>query len=167
MLESRRLRLRKVLVADAGSITDLCFYDGVAASNEQEAAVVLERIERDYLRGESLHWGICLEGGEGIVGTCGFYRGFEDNTGEVGYVLQAGSRGQGIMTEALELVVSFGFEALGLDRIVAHTSHGNERSIAVLRRVGFDPVPTDFTSPPAGPVTGEVTYALDRSRRSR
>ncbi len=113
-------------------------YDGIPAETDGEAAAVLQRIEEDYLRGEAVHWGICAAGSPGlVVGTCGFYRGFNGQVGEIGYVLGEGSRGQGFMTESVRLVVGFGFDVMKLAKVVAFTEAANLSSIAVLRRCGF------------------------------
>jgi [ribosomal protein S5]-alanine N-acetyltransferase len=96
---------------------------------------MLEQIDLDYQRGETVHWGIEIAGG--IAGTCGFYRGFAAATGEVGYVLKADFRGLGIMTAAMRPVLAFGFEHIGLRTINAFTDHDNLASQAVLTRLGF------------------------------
>lgn len=91
----------------------------------------------DFARGETVHWGICGRDGREILGTCGYYRGFADNTGEIGYILSDAHRGQGIMTEAVRLVVEFGFRVMKLSRIIAITDPEKAGSIAVLERAGF------------------------------
>jgi RimJ/RimL family protein N-acetyltransferase len=65
---------------------------------------MLEQIDLDYRRGETVHWGIEID--RQIAGTCGFYRGFANAVGEVGYVLRADFRGRGIMTAAMHAVLT-------------------------------------------------------------
>lgn len=142
-LANDRVRLRAVVAADAPSIVEISFYDGVAAASETDALTMLAWIEADRARGESLHWGICLAGGDEVVGTIGFYRGFGGDVGEVGYVLRPAVRGRGIMTRALELVVHDGLSRLGLSAVVARTDPTNQPSIALLRRAGFREVPSE------------------------
>lgn len=137
------LILRKVLPSDAVHIREISFYNGVAAATANEAAEMIDRIDQDMARGESLHWGICLEGSNEIVGTCGFYRGFEAGEGEIGYVLMDRYRGRGLMTTAVRLIVEYGFQTLGLVAIVASTEPSNERSASLLKRVGFSEVDGD------------------------
>jgi [ribosomal protein S5]-alanine N-acetyltransferase len=141
-LANDRVRLRAVGPADAPSIVEISFYDGVPAASEVDALAMLATIEADRARGESLHWGICLPGSDEVVGTIGYYRGFDGDVGEVGYVMRRAFRGRGIMTRALELVADYGLSRLGLDRVVAHTAPTNAPSIAVLRRAGFTEVPS-------------------------
>ncbi|MBW2195777.1 MAG: GNAT family N-acetyltransferase, partial [Deltaproteobacteria bacterium] len=79
-----------------------------------------------------------------LVGTCGYYRGFAENSGEIGYLLNSSYRGFGIMTEAIKLIVAFGFERLKLNTIIAYTNLSNPASLAVLKRVGFTKVNSDL-----------------------
>lgn len=145
-LRSERVLLRQLESRDLGAIVDISFYDGVRATDENEAAAMLRKIEQDCARGESIHWGICLRSadnpGDAVVGTCGFYRGFPDSVGEIGYILREPYRGRGIMRSAIELVVTFGFEQLKLSSIVAFTDPDNAASISVLQRSGFVATPS-------------------------
>jgi [ribosomal protein S5]-alanine N-acetyltransferase len=136
------VRLRRITAADVPSILAISAYDGVAATDEAEALDMLRRIDTDQARGDCLHWGICLTGSEGVVGTCGYYRGFDLGVGELGYVLQESHRGCGLMTRALGLVIAYGLRELRLRGVVAYTAAGNHASQAVLARLGFRRVPT-------------------------
>ena len=107
LLSNEGLILRRVVRSDASAIQEISYYDGVAAATAEEAAVMLEQIERDYVQGDSVHWGICVRGSDVVVGTCGFYRGYPGNVGEIGYILREAYRGRGIMTAALRQVVAF------------------------------------------------------------
>jgi ribosomal-protein-alanine N-acetyltransferase len=55
----------------------------------------------------------------------------------LGYCLDAQAVGQGVMTEALRAVVAHAFGPMRLHRIAAGHAPENERSAAVLRRLGF------------------------------
>jgi ribosomal-protein-alanine N-acetyltransferase len=137
------LILRRVVPSDASAIQEISYYDGIAAATSDEAVGMLEQIEKDYARGDSIHWGICVRGSDEVVGTCGFYRGYPGNIGEVGYILREAYRGRGIMTAALRQVIAFGLEELALDGIIAFTDPSNVASIGVLQRLGMREVPSD------------------------
>lgn len=156
VLQSERLLLRGIDEADAGSIVEFTTYDGVPARDEPQALEFLERIRADAANGETLHWGICNRRGTEVMGTCGFYRGFPDNCGEIGYILGSPYRGRGFMAEAVGLIVDFGFRTLKLSRVIAMTSPENAASIAVLERAGFHRAK-------AGP--GELTFATRPTQR--
>jgi len=59
---------------------------------------------------------------------------------EVGYWLWAPARGRGVTTRAVRLLVTWAFETLDLGVVRAGTLWDNDRSGAVLRRVGFEEV---------------------------
>lgn len=56
---------------------------------------------------------------------------------ELGFGLDQGYEGKGLMTEALEAVCEYAFGTLGLHRLQAYHLPENRRSAAVLARVGF------------------------------
>ncbi|WP_409366949.1 GNAT family N-acetyltransferase [Lysinibacillus sp. 38-6] len=55
----------------------------------------------------------------------------------VGYAMDEIYVGKGIVTEAVELVVQFAFEQIGLHRVEAYVSTENSASIRVLEKSGF------------------------------
>jgi len=55
----------------------------------------------------------------------------------LGYALAQREQGKGLMHEALTLLLRFGFAELNLHRIMANFIPTNERSRAVLERLGF------------------------------
>ena len=160
-LRSERLLLRAPTAQDAPALLEISYYDGVRAANVGEARCMLERIGADVARGESLHWGLCLRESGEMIGTCGFYRGHPDGSGELGYVLKAAFRGQGYMSEALGAVIACGFETLHLERIVAYTGADNRASVAVLERLAFEQVEPAVTGTSARAAADTlVTFAL-------
>ena len=55
----------------------------------------------------------------------------------LGYHLDHAATGQGLMTEALQRVIRYAFDELKLHRLMANYVPTNERSAALLRRLGF------------------------------
>jgi ribosomal-protein-alanine N-acetyltransferase len=55
----------------------------------------------------------------------------------LGYKLDQTLQGRGYMREALEAVLGFAFDTWGLHRVMANHLPTNERSAALLRRLGF------------------------------
>jgi ribosomal-protein-alanine N-acetyltransferase len=83
---------------------------------------------------------------------------------EVGWRLAREAWGRGIATEAARASLEFGFGQLGLREIVSFTTAGNERSRAVMERLGMvrDPA-EDFLHPalePGHPLAPHVLYRL-------
>lgn len=56
----------------------------------------------------------------------------------LGYKMDKDYINQGYMTEAVEAVVIYGFETLGLHRIEANVMPRNARSLRVLEKCGFE-----------------------------
>lgn len=56
---------------------------------------------------------------------------------EVGWRLAVDAWGHGFASEAARAALQFGFEQLGLTEIVSFTARQNERSQAVMRRIGM------------------------------
>lgn len=121
-------------------IVSISFYDGVQASTIHEAIEMNERIKKDYCDGNSIHWAICENNTKKIIGTCGFYRGFTNETGEIGCVLLPEFQGKGFMTSALMLVIQFGINKIGLSKICAITSVENLKAILLLNRLKFEKI---------------------------
>lgn len=136
-LATPRLLLRDARSSDAGPLLEVTYYDGRAAADVPAAAEVLRRIRADQDAGETLHWVICRREDGAPIGTVGFYRGFAGGAGELGYVLASAHRGRGLAGEAAAAACAYGFENLGLERIVAWTEPGNTASRRLLERLGF------------------------------
>jgi RimJ/RimL family protein N-acetyltransferase len=84
---------------------------------------------------------------------------------EIGWRLARSAWGHGYATEAATAVVDYGFSTLGLNEILAITTLGNERSQAVMRRLGMTHDPAgNFDDPdtPAGPLQRSVLFRLRR-----
>jgi ribosomal-protein-alanine N-acetyltransferase len=61
----------------------------------------------------------------------------EQGQASVGWLLGCKYRGQGIATEAVKALVTFGFESMGLHRIYARTGSRNVRSWRLMERIGM------------------------------
>jgi len=76
------------------------------------------------------------------IGFCGLANAdFEENQKaeyvEIGWRLAPQYWGKGYATEAAKRLLAFGFEELQLDEIVSFTVKGNEKSSAVMERIGM------------------------------
>lgn len=131
------ITLRQVRKSDLPELLEISFYDGKKAESIQDALEMQERIEADYLNGASIHWGIVDSKTQEIVGTCGYYRGFENAIGELGCILRPQFQGKGYMKAALRGAIRFGQKNLGLDQIVAITTRENTRAIKLLESLNF------------------------------
>lgn len=82
----------------------------------------------------------------------------------IGWHLATDTWGQGYAAEGAAVVLDYTFDTLGLPEVVAHTTKRNERSEAVMRRLGMTHDPTDdFDAPwypPGHPNRRFVLYRL-------
>ena len=136
-LTGDKVSLRQIQSSDIEDIIEISFYDAIQATTLQQAIEMQDRINEDYMNGDSIHWGIAENKTNKIVGTCGYYRGLDKGTGELGCVLLPQYRGQGFMTPAMQLAVEFGLKQIGLKRIVAITTQQNNKAIQLLERLNF------------------------------
>ena len=129
--------LRQVQTEDIKDLVEISFYDSRPALTIEDAIAMQERINLDYQNGSSIHWGIADKQTNEIIGTLGYYRGFDKGIGELGCVLRPGFRRQGFMTTAMKLATEFGLNAIGLNKIIAITTKQNDKAIKLLERLNF------------------------------
>ena len=151
-LLSEEITLRQILVADIPAITGISYYDGKLAATVEQAQQMQDKINQDYLNGNSIHWGITDKTTNNIVGTCGYYRGFDTGAGEIGCVLLPQFRGKGFMTKAIKLTIDYGKNTMHLKRVFAITTPQNMKAIQLLSRLGFVKV--------ANPNQGQIQFNL-------
>lgn len=137
IIKDDKISLRQIMPTDIEDIVEISFYDTIQATTFEMAIVMQERIDQDIRDGNSIHWGIIDHSTNKIVGTCGYYRGLDKGEGELGCVLLPQFRGQGFMTNAMQLAIDFGLNNLGLKRIWVITSNENIKAIKLLERLKF------------------------------
>ncbi len=92
-----------------------------------------------YRKRRGFRWIITLKGEGRPIGTLGYYKwspaaGYQ---AEMGYDLAKEYWGRGIMSEAMNAVIDFGFEKMGLNRIEVFIMPRNKRSIRMIKHLGF------------------------------
>ena len=145
-LETDRLRLRGWRKNDLQPFAALCadqrvmkYYPAVLST--EQSADFIER-QRRSLEENGFGW-FALESKSvgGLIGYAGLSRvGFTaafTPAVEIGWRLAFPAWGRGYATEAALGCLDFGFSKLGLTEIVAFTTRGNRRSIAVMERIGM------------------------------
>lgn len=80
-------------------------------------------------------WAITESGGEAL-GRIGLFVERE-GVADVGVIMRREATGRGLASKALNLVVAFGFEKLGLHRIGADIDPDNTSSLSLFLRAGF------------------------------
>ena len=95
----------------------------------------IERSRERVLKQESYNFMIFQ--GKKMIGGVGLSE-FNNKSCQVGYWLGKKYWGNGFATEALKSILDFGFHQLNLDKIYAAYKIGNEGSIRVLTKCGFE-----------------------------
>lgn len=145
MLEGGRIRLRKILPTDADDMFEYASRPDVTEFllwNPHESSVYtsqyLAYVQRQYKSGQFFDWAVELKKSGKMIGTCGFVSiDMSNRKAEIGYVINPNYRGQGYADEALGLVMRFGFEKLGLNRIETRYMVGNDASRRVMEKCGM------------------------------
>lgn len=145
-IETARLILKEITLNDVdfyfhhfnnSKIVEGCCFPG---PKDLEAA--REELERYcvslFRENRGVRWGITMKGDVKLIGTCGFYNWVKQaKRAEIGYDLDPAWWGRGIMTEALDAVLGYGFESFELNRIQAIVDSKNVRSLELVHRLGF------------------------------
>lgn len=98
----------------------------------------IKRYEKQRLELDEITWGICLKGTNELIGTC-CLGNFDERAkrSEIGYALKEKSWNQGFATEAIKVVLDYGFHQIKLNRIEATITPGNDASVRVLEKLNF------------------------------
>ena len=144
-LSTDRLRIRPFEMGDAEALYAFWadaevrryLWDGKILPLESVRGIILQSIE-DFDRHGYGFFSLDLKATAPIVvGFCGFRR-FEDGEQiELLYGILPEHWGEGFVTEAARVVLRYGFESAGIERIVAATDTPNQRSVRVMQRLGM------------------------------
>jgi len=114
-------------------------YKFINRDPSREAALgFMKRVKEANSTRKSYYWVIRYKEQQRLLGTICLWNFSEDRLiAEIGYELLPTYHGNGVMNEALQIVVDFGFQHLELKRIEAYTNFENERSIHLLKKNNF------------------------------
>ncbi len=128
--------LDSMWVGIEASLPELRLWMAWARGEKDDTKRFLERARDAWRKDDAFPFTIFL-GGD-AVGTVGLNR-FDPllSMGEVGYWLRSDLAGQGLMTEAVVLLVDWAFDQLKLHRLELHAATENHASIRVAEKVGF------------------------------
>ncbi len=145
ILETDRLLLRTFTLADAPLIYELNVdpevtrYTGDPVKDMAHARQVLEEtILPQYALYNHGRWAVHVKPGLEFIGWCGLKnRPERDGEIDLGYRFMKSAWGKGYATEAAFACLKYGFEKLGLGRIVGRAMPGNIGSLKVLEKCGM------------------------------
>lgn len=147
-LQTPRLVLREIMPEDDDAVFRLRadvevtrYNTGRPYTHLDQARDLIDDIRRGFDDRRELRWAITLKAEpqpRRLIGMCGYNFWLrQDRRASIGYDLLRSYWGKGIMTEALDAVLAFGFSRMDLNRIEADVSTENIASRRVLEKLGF------------------------------
>lgn len=147
-LISERLFMRNIQESDCDTILFLRSDKAVnkfiqrpehrEVKNKSDALKFIKELNENITNNKSIAWGITFKNDPQIIGTICLWNFSKNNrVAEVGYDLNPEFHGIGIMSEALKMIIYFGFNELKLEKIEAYTHRENESSKRLLGKNGF------------------------------
>lgn len=172
-LATKRLWLRQITNKDLDEFfilkSDerlLKHYDAKAKTYDG-ARQKLQDLSDDITKNESITWGITLKNENKLIGSiCLWNISEEQSKAEIGYELMYDWQGKGIMQEAIEVVINYGFHSMKLQLIEALPNPSHAKSIKLLERNNFIKG-TNFTEVDCydGKTLERVFYSLKNSNK--
>lgn len=145
IIETERLVLRQITNDDVNEIFELRsnpetmkYIPRPLVKTIEDALEHIATIEEKIVLNEGINWGITLKGNDRLFGIIGFYRMQPENfRSEIGYMLLPEFHGKGIITEAVQRLITYGFDDLKLHSIEAVIDPENFASEKVLQKCNF------------------------------
>jgi ribosomal-protein-serine acetyltransferase len=101
----------------------------------EDVLAFVQMARRDFQKPDALHLLIFRKGK--IAGGCGLILNERSNLGEIGYWIDAGLEGKGIVSDCCRALIGHAFRELNLNRVQIRCAPGNGRSGAVAKRLGL------------------------------
>jgi [ribosomal protein S5]-alanine N-acetyltransferase len=144
-LESDRLLLRQITNDDANEIFALRsnvetmkYIPRPLVTTNEEALEHIKMIQDKLEKNEGINWAITLKGNPKLIGIIGHYRiRWEHFRSEIGYMLLGEYHGKGITTEAIQMLVDYGFNKMNMHSLEGIIDPANTASERVLEKNGF------------------------------
>lgn len=144
-LETERLMLRKIQSEDVVPVfecwmqdKDVSRYMWWKASDDIDEAKAFVLFELGNLDNDMWNrWIIVVKDTKEIIGTCLIFWNEEDRHFDISYNLGKKYWGRGYITEAMERVLRYGSEVLGIKEVVTLCARENKASARVLEKLGF------------------------------
>lgn len=144
-LESERLIFRKVTSSDAEEIfkiysdPEVAKYDWyIPITTKENALSIINRYRREFQDKEEITWGVARKSDNKIIGYCNLGTFNDDSLRcEIGYGFNRDEWNKGYASEAIKVLVKFGFEIMNFNRIEATVTFGNDASIKALKKANF------------------------------
>lgn len=142
-IETDNLILREIMPEDRDAVFAIFsddevtrYYDLATMRKRKEADELIDFFDERFASESMIRWGITRKGEDLVIGTCGYVL-LHRHRGEIGYDLRRNEWGKGVMAEALDAIIDFGFSAMDLQRVEALVMVENVASAKLLRKLDF------------------------------
>lgn len=144
-LESERLLLRQITAEDVNEIFALRsnpetmkYIPRPLVTTMDQAMEHIKMIQDKIETNEGINWAITLKDNPKMIGIIGHYRiRWEHFRSEIGYMLLPEYHGKGIITEAIQLMIDYGFNNMKMHSLEAIIDPENTASARVLEKNNF------------------------------
>ncbi len=145
ILETKRMILRKLGKEDMNEIfilrTDpevIKYIDRTPPTEVKGIEDFLIRTDADTSKNIGITWGMQLHGDNKIIGYLSFWRTIPENhRAEIGYALMKEYWQTGLMTEAVDAILNYGFNEMKLHSVEANVNPLNTASMQLLDKFHF------------------------------
>lgn len=145
IIETPRTRLRHLNLADAAFVLELLTDPDFLVQVGDRGVHNLEQARRYVTEGPGASYArfgfglnaMELKDSGSVAGLCGLLRRDTHPDVEIGFALLPCARHKGLALEAAAATLAWGFNGLGLSRIVALTAPHNRASMRILERIGL------------------------------
>jgi len=142
--ETERLILRPFAETDAEDLHCILNQDGILKYFPGPGSPPIDKVRAFVARQTAqwadvgyAWWAVVSKETERLLGWNGLQYLPETNETEIGFLLNSAHWGQGLTTEAGRVGLRFGFEELGLDKIIALAHPDNGASQRVIEKLGL------------------------------
>jgi ribosomal-protein-alanine N-acetyltransferase len=145
VLSTQRLELGRIQHKDIHELFELRTNPNVMRFIDREMPLALaemteliNKIDEGIQTNTAIGWGIYLKGETKLIGHIGFHRiSLDHHRAEVGYTLFPQYWQKGIISEALQEVLNYGFNIMNAHSIEANINPSNIASKKTLEKAGF------------------------------
>ncbi|WP_456312631.1 GNAT family N-acetyltransferase [Pseudomonas shirazensis] len=145
VIETERLVLKRITNEDANEVFELRsnpetmkYIPRPLVKNTEDALEHIAMIDDKIETNVGINWGITFKDNSKLLGIIGYYRMQPENyRAEIGYILLPEYHGKGIIPEAVNRLIRYGFDDLKLHSIEAVIDPENLASEKVLQKCGF------------------------------
>ncbi|GIO27279.1 GNAT family N-acetyltransferase [Ornithinibacillus bavariensis] len=145
VIETKRLVLRQITKEDANDILrylsdeEVMKYYGLNPFKSiNDALDEISWYQSIQNNKTGMRWGITLKEQGAVIGSCGFHNGVSQHfRTEIGFELSKDHWGKGIAFEAVEAIISHGYQHMNFQRIEALIEPPNQASQKLVEKLGF------------------------------